>query len=139
MKQQSKIDVLISRAKTITDADPTAKSLNTLSSVLFAINVVLAVAALISGISYFAIAAMQNMTVDQTTVIVLICCVCGAALLFLFGYVVKLLVKSLAYLVQYTSESAIASRLQAEAVIYELKRRELQEQYEQEPEFTVKI
>lgn len=132
VKQQSKVDILISRAKTITDADPTAKSLNTLGSVLFIVNMVVAVFSLIGGIAYFAVSMVEHISVDQTTVIILICCVGGGLLLFLIGYVLKLIIKGFAYMVQYTSEAAIASRLQAEAVIYELKRKEIEAQYVQQ-------
>ena len=128
MKPQSKIDVLISRAKTITDADPTTKSLNTLGSALFVVCVVLGIAALIFGIGFFAVSVVDTLKPEQTSIIVLISCVVGAVLLIVFGYILKLVIKGFAYVVQYNSETAIAARLQAEASIYELKKQELKEQ-----------
>ena len=125
MKPQSKIDVLISRAKTITDADPTAKSLNTLGSALFVVCVVLGIAALIFGIGFFAVSVVDTLKPEQTSIIVLISCV---VVLIVFGYILKLVIKGFAYVVQYNSETAIAARLQAEASIYELKKQELKEQ-----------
>lgn len=95
MKPQSKIDVLISRAKTITDADPTAKSLNTLGSALFVVCVVLGIAALIFGIGFFAVSVVDTLKPEQTSIIVLISCVVGAVLLIVFGYILKLVIKAL--------------------------------------------